>query len=130
MKIIFFFARNCFKNLRIEAFGSEERPWFSREESKVRPFLKQKLKSSIFKKMLFTEIGETNKGHLYSLFFVFAAQWNREWKFLFLIHTNVEQPKDQTVKSAPNSKSDSYWLGRSRFVSATWWKINSDHFCF
>ena len=52
--------------------------------------------------MLFTETNETIIGLLHSLFLVFA-----EYIFVFLMHTENDQPKDQIAKSALNTKQAS-----------------------
>ena len=108
-------------------------------EVKSETIFKTKSMSSIFKKMLFTEIGNANKD-IFTPFMFAAAQasfdkflWlrseteNGNFSFWYILMTSNVKIR---LKSAPNSKSDRHWFASSGFVSVTWLKINSDHFCF
>ena len=68
MSFIYIFSTKLLQSLRIKVSSSSKK-----NDLKVRPFLKTQRKSSIFKKMLFTETNEITIGHLHLLFFVFAA---------------------------------------------------------
>ena len=39
-----------------------------------------------------------------SLKIFLITQWNRECQFLFLVHSKDDQSKDQTEKTAPNTR--------------------------